>query len=143
VVEGMTAQRLVLIAPPLAYRNPSESTGTARAGADAGHQRWRRIAGELGFDAAIGDRALAAYRATLGPDRAGWDMSSALSNLGADVRLVASADDERFDAASARALAAAQLPAGAFVELAGLDHRASARAASAVAAIADVVAPAR
>ena len=48
--------------------------------------------------------------------------------------LVASVDDERFDIASARALAA-PLPRCALVELAGLDHRASAGDATAVAAI--------
>jgi pimeloyl-ACP methyl ester carboxylesterase len=142
VAEGVPVERLVLIAPPLAYRNPSAPTGTAGAGTDAGHQRWRRIAGELGFDAAVGDRALAAYRATLGPARAAWDMSAALSELGAEVRLLASVDDERFDIVSAQAMASAHLPPGAFVELTGLDHRGSARAAPAVAAIAGFVAPA-
>ncbi|MGH9084591.1 MAG: alpha/beta fold hydrolase [Acidimicrobiales bacterium] len=140
VREGVPVERLVLIAPPLAYRAPSE---VAAGATDAGHQRWRRIAGELGFDAAIGDRALAAYRATLAPTRAAWNMSESLADLGADVRLMASIDDERFDVASARAVAAAHLPAGALVELTGLDHRASARAAPAVAAIVDFVVPAR
>ena len=137
VSEGVPVDRLVLIAPPLGYRTPS----AAAAGVtDAGHQRWRRIAGELGFDAGVGDRALAAYLATLGPKRAAWT-SESLADLGADVRLIASVDDDRFDIASARAMAAAHLPPGALVELAGLDHRASARAPAAVAAIADLVAP--
>jgi pimeloyl-ACP methyl ester carboxylesterase len=140
VSEGVRVERLVLIAPPLAYRAPSEAAAGAT---DAGHQRWRRIAGELGFDAAVGDRALAAYRATLGPRRAAWNMSESLAALGADVRLMASVDDERFDIVSARAVAAAHLPPGALVELTGLDHRSSARAAPAVAAIAAFVAPAR
>ena len=48
--------------------------------------------------------------------------------------LIASIDDERFDIDAARALAA-HLPRGALVELAGLDHRASARDVAAVDAI--------
>jgi pimeloyl-ACP methyl ester carboxylesterase len=131
VAEGLAIDQLVLIAPPILYRTPGES---ARGAANAGSQRWRRIAGELGFDPEVGDRALEAYLVRIGPSRGGWDFSAGLAALDTDVLLMASADDERFDVVSARALAAT-LPRSTFVELAGLDHRASARHASAAAAI--------
>jgi pimeloyl-ACP methyl ester carboxylesterase len=131
VSEGVTVDRLVLIAPPLAYRTPDESAGDA---ADGSRQRWRRIAAELGFDPAAGDAALETYLASLGPSRRGWNLTSGLAELAADVLLVASVDDERFDIVAARALAA-QLPRCVLVELTGLDHRASARGPTAVDAI--------
>ncbi len=123
VAEGVSVERLVLIAPPLAYRTPGAAAGDAT---DAGHQRWRRIASDLGFDPAVGDRAIETYLAGLGPRRAGFDLTDGLGELATDVLLVASADDERFDIISARALVA-RLPRGDLFELAGLDHRASAR----------------
>src|SRR5262249_42394032 len=61
VSEGLSIDRLVRIAPPLAYRTPSKAAGDATDGA---HQRWRRIADELGFDPAIGDKALDIYLAS-------------------------------------------------------------------------------
>lgn len=131
VGEGASVERLVLIAPPLSYRTPGDAAGDAT---DAGHQRWRRIATELGFDPAVGDRALDTYLASLGPSRRGWDLARGLGELSTDVLLLASVDDERFDVASARALAA-HLPRGALIELSGLDHRASARDPAAVDAI--------
>jgi pimeloyl-ACP methyl ester carboxylesterase len=131
--EGAPMERLALIAPPGAYRTPST---TASGASEPGQQRWRRIAGELGFDASVGDRALEVYKASLGPARAEWSFADALADLPADVLLVASVDDERFDVGSARALAE-HLPRGALVELAGLDHRASARDRTAVVAIVD------
>jgi pimeloyl-ACP methyl ester carboxylesterase len=131
VAEGASVERLVLIAPPLAYRTPGAAAGDA---ADAGHQRWRRIAGDLGFDPAVGDRAIETYLASLGPVRAGFDLTDGLAGLATDVLLMASADDERFDIVSARALAA-RLPRGVLCELAGLDHRASARDPAAIEAI--------
>jgi pimeloyl-ACP methyl ester carboxylesterase len=135
VAEGVRVERLVLIAPPLAYRNPSDESGDA---ADVGHQRWRRIAKEMGFDPAVGDRAFDTYVARLEPSRASWDLTSGLASLATDVLLVASIDDERFDIESARVLAT-HLLRGTLVELTGLDHRASARDATAVDAIVDFV----
>ena len=136
VAEGTSVERLVLIAPPLAYRTPGDAAGDA---SDAGHQRWRRIAADLGFDPAVGDQAIETYLAGLSPSRASFELADGLAHLATDVLLVASVDDERFDIASARALAA-HLPRGAFVELVGLDHRASARAVTAVDAIVGFVA---
>jgi pimeloyl-ACP methyl ester carboxylesterase len=133
VMEGAGVERLVLIAPPVAYRAPNESAGDA---VDASRQRWRRIADELGFDPAVGDLALERYRASLGPSRAKWDLTDGLAQLDVDLLLLASVDDERFDVVSARALAAG-LPRGVLVELTGLDHRASARAPAAVDAMVD------
>jgi pimeloyl-ACP methyl ester carboxylesterase len=135
VAEGLAVKSLVLIAPPLSYRTPGDSEGGV---AKAGNQRWQRIARELGFDAAVGDRALEAYLARLGPSRAAWDFSSDLAGLDTDLVLIASVDDERFDIVSARALAAT-LPNATLVELAGLDHRASARDERAVAVIVTVL----
>jgi pimeloyl-ACP methyl ester carboxylesterase len=131
VAEGAFVERLVLIAPPLAYRTPGDAAGDA---SDAGHQRWRRIADELGLDPGVGDRALETYVASLEPSRSRWDLTGGLADLPTDMLLVASVDDERFDIDSARALAA-HLPRCVLVELAGLDHRASARHTTAVAAI--------
>jgi pimeloyl-ACP methyl ester carboxylesterase len=131
LAEGMPASRLVLIAPPLSYRSPGRSAGDV---VDAGRQRWRRIAADLGFDPAVGDLALASYRDSLEPPRRDWDLTAGLAELPADVLLLASPDDERFDIASARALADS-LPRCTFVELVGLDHRASARDATAIAEI--------
>lgn len=131
VDEGAGVERLVLIAPPLAYRMSGDAAGAA---SDAGHQRWRRIATELGFEPTVGDRAIEKYLAGLGASRARWHLTSNLVGLATDVLIVASVDDERFDIAAARALAE-QLPRGALLELAGLDHRASTRDASAVEAI--------
>ena len=128
VAEGLAVKKLVLIAPPLAYRAPEDTAADATDGA---HQRWRRIAAELGFNPAVGDRALDRYLASLGPSRAGWDLTDGLIDLAAGVLLLASVDDERFDIDAARALAA-QLPPGSFVEVDGLDHRASARDSAAV-----------
>ncbi len=119
VAEGLAIERLVLIAPPLAYRTPYDA---ADGPADGAHQRWRRIADELGFEPAVGDLALDCYVASLGPSRGGWDLSDGLVDLAAAVVVLASVDDERFDIDAARARAA-QLPLGALVELAGLDHR--------------------
>ncbi len=119
----------------MAYRTPGDAAGDAT---DAGHQRWRRIADELGFAPVVGDRALETYLATLAPSRAHWDLTEGLDELATDVLLVASVDDELFDIDSARALAAHH-PRSALVELAGLDHRASARAAPAVDAIVEFV----
>jgi pimeloyl-ACP methyl ester carboxylesterase len=133
VAEGVPAVRLVLIAPPLAYRSPGNAAGGAT---DAGHQRWRRIAAELGYDPAVGDRALDTHLANLTPSRARWNLTHGLASLAAEVLLVASVDDERFDIVSARTLTA-QLPNAALVELAGLDHRGTARDATAVNAIAE------
>jgi pimeloyl-ACP methyl ester carboxylesterase len=134
VAEGLPAERLVLIAPPLAYRRPGEAAGDA---ADGAHQRWRRIAAELGYDPGVGDRALETYLATIPPHRARFDLVHALADLPAAVLLLASVDDERFDIASARSLVERQ--GVTLVELTGLDHRASARDAAAVHAIADFV----
>jgi pimeloyl-ACP methyl ester carboxylesterase len=135
VWEGIPAKRLVLIAPPLAYRAPDESAGGATDGA---HQRWRRIANELGHGPEVADRALDLYEARLDPSRAGFDLGTGLATLDADVLLLASIDDERFDVASARKLAAA-VPNAVLEELVGLDHRGSARAAAAVDAIVSFV----
>lgn len=128
VAEGAAVERLVLIAPPLAYRDPGATAGDA---VDAGRQRWRRIAGELGFDPAVGDVAIGRYLQSLGPRRAGWDITEGLAELPAEVLLLASADDERFDLAAAEATAS-RLSNCALVELAGLDHRGSARGDDAV-----------
>lgn len=135
VAEGLPAERLVLIAPPLAYRSPDEHLGEPTT---AGHQRWRRIASELGYDPEVGDRALDAYRTSLGPSRGAWELSDGLAALPTDVLLLASADDERFDIVSARAFAAG-VPRCRLVELGGLDHRASARAPAAVDAMVEFV----
>lgn len=131
VAEGLELDRLVLIAPPLAYRSPGESAGDART---AGLQRWRRIATELGFDAELGEVALERYQRGLGPSRGGWDLTGGLQTLPTEVLLLASVDDERFDVASARALAA-DLPRCRLVELTGSDHRGSARDGAALDAI--------
>lgn len=131
VAEGMAVERLVLIAPPLAYRTPGDTAGDA---IDAGHQRWRRLAHDLGFDPAIGDTALETYIASLGPTRGGWDLAHGLRELTTEVLLVASVDDERFDINAARTFAT-QLSQCVLIELAGLDHRASAREPTAVDAI--------
>lgn len=131
VAEGVPAHRLVCIAPPGAYKKPNEA---AAGGSNPAYQRWRRIADGLGFDVAVGERAHDVYLAGLGPSRAAWTFAEGLETLDSDVLLMASVDDERFNIASARALAD-QLPRGTFVELVGLDHRASARDATAVAAI--------
>ncbi|MGH9273428.1 MAG: alpha/beta fold hydrolase, partial [Acidimicrobiales bacterium] len=120
-----------LIAPPLAYRSPS----AAAAGATKpGQQRWRRFADELGYEPWVGDQAMDVYLVSLGPTRGAWSLTDGLAGLTADVLFMASVDDERFDAASARAIAE-HLPNAAMVELTGLDHRASARDSTAVAAI--------
>jgi pimeloyl-ACP methyl ester carboxylesterase len=132
VEEGVAVERLVLIAPPISYRNPGPAAGDAT---DVAHQRWRRIAAELGFDPTIGDQAIEIYNSSLGPSRARWDLSDALANLKADVLFVASVDDERFDVDSARAFCQPMANVE-FVTLTGLDHRASARHATAVDAIA-------
>lgn len=133
VAEGMLVQRLVLIAPPGTYRVPSEA---ARGGSNPAYQRWRRIADDLGFEASVGVRAHDIYVASLGPSREAWTFAHGLATLDSDVLLMASADDERFNIATARTLAE-QLPRGTFVELTGLDHRGSARDSTAVAAILD------
>jgi pimeloyl-ACP methyl ester carboxylesterase len=131
VAEGVPVERLVLIAPPVAYRSPGDTAGDAP---DAGRQRWRRIAAELGFDPAVGDVAIETYVASLGPFRSKWKLTDGLAGLPTDVLLLASVDDERFDVGSARALVA-DLSRCAFVGLAGLDHRASARDTTAIDAI--------
>jgi pimeloyl-ACP methyl ester carboxylesterase len=133
VAEGLSADRLVLIAPPLAYRTPGDAAGDA---VDAGHQRWRRIAAELGYDPTVGDQALEAYLTSLGPTRVSWDLTDGLAALDCDVLIVASADDERFDLASARDLVQ-RLPRCSLAELVGPDHRASARDPVAVETIVD------
>lgn len=131
VAEGVPAARLVLIAPPGTYRQPSDA---AVGGANPAYARWRRLADRLGFDAAVGEQAHDRYVASLGPVRAAWTFAEGLDRLDCDVVLMASIDDEKFNVAPARALAE-QLPRGRFVELSGLDHRGSARHATAVAAI--------
>jgi pimeloyl-ACP methyl ester carboxylesterase len=135
VSEGLPVDRLVLIAPPLAYRTPGAAAGDA---ADGAHQRWRRIAAELGYDPSVGDRALEAHLATIPPNRARFNLRQGLADLPVEVLLLASVDDERFDIASARSLVE-RLPQATLVELTGLDHRDSARDARAVHAIADFV----
>jgi pimeloyl-ACP methyl ester carboxylesterase len=135
VAEGVSVEQLVLIAPPVAYRNPGDAAGGST---DAGQQRWRRIAVDLGFDPAIGDQALEIYLASLGPSRASWSFENGLRSLRANVLVVASVDDERFELDSASTFFA-QLPNVEFVTLTGLDHRASARADTAVDAIASFV----
>jgi pimeloyl-ACP methyl ester carboxylesterase len=133
VAEGLSVNRLVLVAPPLAYRTPDEIMGDA---VDVGRQRWRRIATELGYDPANGDRALEAYRTSLGPRRGSWELTNGLATLDCEVLIVASADDERFDLASAREVVQ-RLPRCSLAEFAGLDHRASARDAVAVETMVD------
>lgn len=128
VTEGLPARRLVLIAPPLGYRAPGDVAGNAT---DAAHQRWRRIASELGFGPEVGDTALDVYRASLGPTRRRFDLSDGLRELAAEVLLLASVDDERFDVLPARQVAA-QAANVEFIELVGLDHRRSARGGTAV-----------
>jgi pimeloyl-ACP methyl ester carboxylesterase len=136
--EGLAVDRLVLIAPPLAYRTPAAAAEDA---ADGAHQRWRRIATDLGYGPAVGDRALETYLAAIPPGRARFDLADGLAALEVDVLLLASVADERFDIAAARELVR-HLQRGTLVELAGLDHRASARDPGAVRVIADFVAPA-
>jgi pimeloyl-ACP methyl ester carboxylesterase len=133
VAEGASVDRIVLIAPPLAYRDPG---GTAGDAVDAGRQRWRRIAGELGFDPKIGDVAIERYMQSLGQARSEWELSEGLAELDSEVLLLASADDERFDLSAAEATAS-QLSNCAFHQLAGVDHRGSARDDTAVDAIAN------
>jgi pimeloyl-ACP methyl ester carboxylesterase len=115
-----------------AERNPDPSVGDAT---DVAQQRWRRIAAELGFDPTIGDHALEVYYSSLSCTRARWDLSDALANLNAHVLVVASVDDERFDVDAARSFCE-PMPNVEFVTLTGLDHRASARDATVVDAIA-------
>jgi pimeloyl-ACP methyl ester carboxylesterase len=133
VAEGMPARRLVFIAPPGTYQQPREA---AVAGSNPAYQRWRRIADRLGYETSIGEAAHDRYVASLGAFRAAWTFAEGLATLDSDVLLMASVDDEQFNLASARALAE-HLPRGSFVELVGLDHRASARDHMAVAAILD------
>lgn len=135
VVEGVPARRIVLIAPPLSYRDPDKAT---RSSMDAGHQRWRRIAGDLGFESSVGELALHTYLARLGGARAAWNLENGVADLDAEVLLVASVDDERFDTESARRFAADRGNV-TFAQLVGLDHRASARDPAAVKVIAEFV----
>lgn len=137
VGEGVPAKRLVCIAPPGAYKRPTEA---AAGGSNPAYQRWRRLADDLGFDVSVGEQAHDLYLASLGESRAAWTFGEGVATLDCDVLLMASVDDERFNLEAARALAE-HLPRGTFVELSGLDHRGSARGPSAVAAIVEFLDP--
>jgi pimeloyl-ACP methyl ester carboxylesterase len=132
VDEGVSVKQLVLIAPPVAYRDPGKAAGDAT---NAAQQRWRRIAADLGFTPTIGDQALEVYLSSLESSRGSWDLTNGLTSIRASILVVASADDERFDLDSARSVFA-QMPNVEFAMLTGLDHRGSARADTAVDAIA-------
>jgi pimeloyl-ACP methyl ester carboxylesterase len=131
VAEGLSLDKLVMVSPALAYRAPNEAAGDA---VDAAHQRWRRIAAELGYDAAVGDVALDTYLARMGPRRGTWDLAGGLARLPTEMLVMASVDDERFDVDAARSVVA-DTPHCHFIALNGLDHRASARDTTAIDAI--------
>ena len=107
ISEGLPAERLVLIAPPLW---PSNAT------------RFHRVAAQYGYPAEVADRARDIYRATTTASRADYDMRTRVTELDAAVLIVSSLDDERMAVEDARTLAP-MLRNGELFELQGPDHR--------------------
>jgi pimeloyl-ACP methyl ester carboxylesterase len=111
VSEGLSATRVVLIAPPLWPASAS---------------RFHRVADHLGFPVEVAERARTIYRDSTTPSRAAYDMRTQLADLDVELLLVSSLDDERMAVDDARTLAP-KLRRGALFELHGPDHRDTAR----------------
>jgi pimeloyl-ACP methyl ester carboxylesterase len=107
ISEGLPADRLVLIAPPLW---PSSAT------------RFHRVAAQYGYPNEVAERAREIYRATTIPSRADYDMRGQLADLDAAVLIVSSLDDERMAVEDARTIAPL-LRRGELFEVRGPDHR--------------------
>jgi pimeloyl-ACP methyl ester carboxylesterase len=107
ISEGLPADRLVLIAPPLW---PTNAT------------RFHRVAAAFGYPSEVGDRAREIYRATTIPSRADYDIRSRLADLDAAVLIVSSLDDEQMAVEDARTIAP-MLRRGELFEVRGADHR--------------------
>jgi pimeloyl-ACP methyl ester carboxylesterase len=107
ISEGLPAERLVLIAPPLW---PSNAT------------RFHRVAAQYGYPTEVADRARDIYRATTAASRADYDMRTRVTELDAAVLIVSSLDDERMAVEDARTIAP-MLRNGELFELRGPDHR--------------------
>src|SRR5262245_61289922 len=107
ISEGLPAELLVLIAPPLW---PSTAT------------RFHRVAAQYGYPVEVAERSRDIYRATTTASRADYDMRSQLTELDTAVLIVSSLDDERMAVEDARTIAP-MLRRGELFELRGPDHR--------------------
>ena len=119
LLEGVPAERMVLIAPPLRDDN-----------------RWLRYADRMGVSREVALAAEAAYKEIQGPARAEFFLRTSLPTIDADVLIVHSIDDERMPFSDSEDVVTA-CPHGALLAVKGLTHRRTTRDPTVVAEMAD------
>ena len=119
LLEGIPAERIVLIAPPL--RDDS---------------RWLRYADRTGVSREVALAAEAMYKEAQGTARADFFLRTSLPTIDADVLIVHSIDDERMPFSDSEEVVA-ECPRATLLAVEGLTHRRTARDSEVVAKMAD------
>jgi hypothetical protein len=117
--EGLTAERAVLIAPPLRCDN-----------------RWQRIAARLGYSQDVAQVAQARYEQGISRVRVDFDLRTALPTLDVDLLVIHSVDDERMPFSDSQHVVP-HCRRGELFAVHGPTHRRTARDPEVVARIAD------
>ena len=123
--EGLTADRAVLIAPPLRSDN-----------------RWLRIAQRLGYSQEVAVAAQATYEEGISRARVEFELRAALPTLDVDLLVIHSVDDERMPFSDSQEVVP-ECRRAQLVAVTGLTHRRTARDPDVVTCIADFLTPDR
>ncbi|HEY7438787.1 MAG TPA: alpha/beta hydrolase family protein [Acidimicrobiia bacterium] len=117
--EGLTADRAVLIAPPL-----------------RGDNRWLRVADRLGYSQDVAIAAQTIYEERIGRARADFDLRSELPRVNVDLMVIHSVDDERMPFSDSQEVVR-QCSGAELLAVTGLTHRRTARDVEVVVRTAD------
>jgi pimeloyl-ACP methyl ester carboxylesterase len=119
--EGLAADRLALVAPPL-----------------GGGNRWLRIAERLGYSQDVAAAAQATYEEGISRTRVEFDLRTELPSLDVDLLVVHSLDDERMPFSDSRDVVT-RCRRAELLAVSGVNHRRTARDPDVVARITDFV----
>jgi pimeloyl-ACP methyl ester carboxylesterase len=119
--EGLDADRLALVAPPLGRGN-----------------RWLRIAERLGYSQDVASAAQATYEDGISRTRVEFDLRTALPTLDVDLLVIHSLDDERMPFSDSRDVVP-RCRRAELLAVSGLSHRRTARDPDVVRRITDFV----